>query len=278
MPTTPLLFVDNLFDTYNLYTLATVSAVSEVVGREAFHVADYRRDRTWWQSLTVATDRFVLVDHGVGVTRTVDYLYIDRGHNLWGKTVRLRGDDGAGGSISDLLLTVPAVGTVGGDPTLATMSVTEEGALYSIFAARPARRRWIVYCVESWQPIITGILAGTRTQLLGYSTIFDEDAGERTPPGETSAAGYRGSGLLYSWRTCELGLKYIGAAEYDATMRTLRRLLFDRAQPFVLFMDYQTNPERGWMYQYEGTTWGMAKTRVYREGRLRARELGAAVP
>lgn len=283
MPTTPLLLVDNVFDTYNLYVTAALDAISFVAGRDPAYAVDYRRDRTWWQPSTDGggTNPWLRVDLGAGVTRSCDFLWVDRGHNLWGKTINLQGGDDGAAWPSSVSRAVPAQGTVGGDPTSATtMAVTEEGALYNLFTATTARRWWrfAPNYTAAFIPIITGIMAGLRTQLLGYSTVFDEDAGERTPPGDTSAAGYRGSSLRYSWRTCELGLKYIGATEYDATIRTLRRLLFDRAQPFALYMDYQTNPERGWLFQYEGTSWGMAKTRVYRDGRLRGREVGAALP
>jgi hypothetical protein len=37
-------------------------------------------------------------------------------------------------------------------------------------------------------------------------------------------------------------------------------------------MDYGTHPERAWMYTYDGTSWGMPKSRVYRSGRLVGRE------
>jgi hypothetical protein len=69
-----------------------------------------------------------------------------------------------------------------------------------------------------------------------------------------------------------LGLESIGATVYDAQMRTLRSRLFDVNQPFVCAMDYGTHPERAWMYTYDGTAWGMPKSRVYRSGRIVGRE------
>lgn len=282
-PQTPLLLVDNVFDAANLYPNATVDAISEAAGREAFRVADYRRDRTWWQPTSdhSATGGWVRTDLGAGATRAVDYLFIDRGHNLWGKTINLEGgDDGAAWPTAQAF-TVPASGTVGGDPTWPNIAVTEEGALYSVKAVALTARRWWRFrpsYVAAFVPIVTGVMAGLKTQLLGYSTTFDEDAGERTQTNDTSRAGYRGAQVTYSWRMCELGLTYIGATEYDSTIRTWRRQIFERNQPWVLLMDYGTKPERGWMYQYEGATWGMAKSRVYRGGRIRGREVGPVLP
>lgn len=283
-PQTPLLLVDSVYDTYNLYPSALLTATSEVVGKEAFHVADYKRDRSWWQPTTDGggSPNYAIVDLGAGVQHGVDFLWIDRGHNLWGKVLSLEGDltGTSTWTIGGSFGAVPAVGTVGGDPTTG-WSVTEEGALWRLYGAPlTACRKWrfgVAY-VAAFVPIVTGLMVGLKTQLLGYSTVFDEDAGERNEATETSRAGYRGSSMIYSWRTAELGLAYIGATEYDATMRQLRQLLFQKGQPFALFLDYGTRPERGWLFQYEGSTWAQPKSKYYRAGRIRAREVGAALP
>jgi hypothetical protein len=49
-----------------------------------------------------------------------------------------------------------------------------------------------------------------RTQMLGYSRVFDEDAGERTEEFSTSKVGVRGYDTTYPWRTLKLDLAYIG--------------------------------------------------------------------
>jgi hypothetical protein len=155
------------------------------------------------------------------------------------------------------------------------MAATEEGACWAIFGATAAHRYWLVETGPGAAPsVVTGLMLGLRTQLLGYSTTFDEDAGGRTQATQDSTAGYRASDTTYAWRTVTLGLAQIGATEYDATIRGLRDLLFAKNQPAVVCMDYGTRPERAWMYQYEGTTWGMAKTRVLRSGTITLREVG----
>lgn len=276
-PQTPVLIVDNVFDTITQYPNGTLTTSSERTGHEGYRVADYRRERTSWQTITTAAFHFVTVDIGAPATTIVDTLFIDRGHNLWGKTVRVFGDNPAGtaGVARDLI--VPAIGTLGGDPASGTMCVTEEGALYGFFTPMPAREVFLVYIVDSWAPVIPGLILGKRTQLLGYSNTFDEDAGERMENSAISTAGYRGTDTTYSWRTCDIGLSLVGASEYDATMRALRELLFKRNQPVVIAMDYGTRPERAWMYQFDGKSWGMAKKRVHREGRLRFREVGQSL-
>ena len=283
-PKTPLLMAHNVFDRVNQYPAATISASTEVVGHEAYRVSTYRRDRQWWQALDdgggpLGMWNQVRVDLGVGVTAAADYLYIDRGHNLWGRTVYAvnAGIDDATAFDEERHFVVPALGTVGGDPTTG-FCVTEEGALYVLFTVPMlARRYWRVEVenVVGFVPVIPTLMLGTRTQLLGYSATFDEDAGGRKQAGGSaeSDAGYRASGRTYSWRTLDLDLKYIGASEYDGTMRNLRSLLFERAVPCVAVQDYGTNPERAWMYQLDGDSWSFGKSRVYRSGRIRLREM-----
>jgi hypothetical protein len=165
---------------------------------------------------------------------------------------------------------------IGGTPLAPAMAATEEGAAWTIIGAALAARIWwrlrIPY-TAGFVPVVTGIIAGLKTQLLGYATTFDEDAGGRTQVAQESASAYRGTDTTYSWRTASLDLAVIGATEYDTTMRTLRAMLFERNQPTMLWMDYGTYPERGWLYQFDGTAWSMGKSRVYRAGRIPLREL-----
>jgi hypothetical protein len=275
-PTTPLLLFDNVFDSVVLQPGALVTASNEMAGREAFRVADYRRERTWWQPTTDGGG----VDHWVRsqlpAAQSVDYVVLDRGHNLYGKTLTLEGGpDGATWNVSQTL-TVPAQGAVGGTPAAAAMAATEEGVAWTLFAPLASRLYWrlrIPYSA-SFIPVVTGLMVGLRTQLLGYSNIFDEDASERTEVSETSKAGYRATDTTYSWRTCELGLELIGSTEYDNTIRAVKTALFDRNAPVMVFMDYGTRPERGWLFQYAGNAWNAPKTRVYRSARIRLRECG----
>lgn len=276
MPTTPLLLFDNVFDSVVLQPAATVTASGEMVGREAFRVADYRRERSWWQPTTDGGGSDHWVRSQLGTAQAVDYIVLDRGHNLYGKTLTLEGGpDGSTWNVSQTL-NVPASNAVGGTPAGPAMAATEEGVAWTLFAPLASRLWWrlrIPYSA-SFIPVITGLMVGLRTQLLGYSNIFDEDASERTETSETSKAGYRATDTTYSWRTCELGLAMIGATEYDNTIRAVKTALFDKNAPTMVFMDYATRPERGWLFQYSGTTWGMPKTRVHREGRIRLREVG----
>jgi hypothetical protein len=68
-PQTPLLLVDNVFDTVQLYPTGTVTADSERTGHEAHRVAGYRRERASWQTTAAAAGHAVKVDLGAGVSR-----------------------------------------------------------------------------------------------------------------------------------------------------------------------------------------------------------------
>jgi hypothetical protein len=270
MPNPPLLLVDNVFDAVNLYAGAVITADNEAVGHEAFRVGDYRRDRTWWQATTTSGVRSLIAQ--LPSAAAVDYVFWDRGHNLGGVNFSVEGGNDGVNFPDSVAFVLPT--TVGGVPTGGTMCQTEEGAAYALFTALPAHTYWRVRFTSPGviYPAIPGLMLGLRTQLLGYSKTFDEDAGGRTQPSTQSTAGYRANDRTYSWRTVALELDLIGATEYDGKIRALRSTLFDKNQPFVCAMDYGTHPERAWMYTYDGTSWGMPKSRVYRSGRLVARE------
>jgi hypothetical protein len=256
-----------------------VSADANRTGHEPWRVADYRRERDSWQVPTAAANHWLKVDMGAGVTKSVDYLFIDRGHNLWGATVVLQGstDNFVGSIVTVNTFVVPAVGTLGGVPGNANLAVTEEGALYALLTATTAYRYWRLLVSTNMTPIVTGLQVGTRFQLLGFPASYDEDAAERTEQSSVSPAGYRGVDTTYSWRVLDLALALIGATEYDASIRRIRDLLFDHNEPLVIVMDYGTRPERAWMYQVDGRSWALPKKRTYREGRIRFREVGPSM-
>lgn len=276
-PQTPLILVDNVFDVINQYVSGVLSSSGEAANRSVRYIADYRRERDYWQAATSATNRYVRVDLGAGNTRAVDFVWIDRGHNLWNLDVGVEtSDDNFAATVDQRFAVVPAQGTVGGDP-LVGWCVTEEGALYRLFTATSARRYLQVRVATAAQPILTGVMVGARTQLAGYSRKRDEDAGGRTERSQESDAGYLATDRVYDHRTCTLDLKTIGATEYDSKIRSLRTLLFARNQPAVVVIDYGTNPERAWLFQYSGRAWSFGMERVHRGGTIQLRELYPAI-
>jgi hypothetical protein len=279
----PLVLVDNLFDRINLYPLASLIGTTGLAGREFNYLADYRRERTYYQAAAAAAGQFVEVDLGVGNTALPDACWIDRGHNLWGKDVRIYMEDvafggGAAQSSNTGVRVVPAQGTVGGDPTVG-WCVTEEGAIYTVFTHTVAAQRYhTIYFPGNFQPLLTGVVLGKRVQLLGYSSVVDEDSGDRNVRSESSLIpGYSGDDRSYSARMVEIKLSLIGAAEYDSSIRTLRRLLFDLNQPAVVCMNYGTYPERAWLYKYQGNRWNSPTSRTRRSAKIPLYEYGPLI-
>lgn len=277
-PTTPLIIADNLFD-FTLYPTATLTDSSELTGREAYRIIDARRERSWWQAATSATSHFVQVDLGAGIAANADAIWFDRGHNMAGRQIQIDYSDNGSAWTTLRTLTFPAAGVVGGDPTLTTMSATEEGVSWALFtAAAAAHRHWrFLLLGAAYQPVIPGVMLGVRAQLIGYSRVKDEDSMNRTEVQEMSRAGYLGTDRRYAWRTVAIDLNYIGATEYDSTIRTLRRQLFELDQPFFCAMDYGTKPQWGWLYRWDGTRYSASQNRTYRANVITGREVGPLI-
>lgn len=274
-PQPPLILVDSKFDRISLYPAAVLTSSTAVVGREVNFIADYRRERTYYQAAAVAANQFVQSDLGAGATDTFDAIWIDRGHNLWGASLQ------AYAGANNIALTVPALVSgafvPGGDPTSSVMCVTEEGSAWSLVSAPAVAQTMGLRVVTSMQPILTGLVLGKRSQLLNYSSKRDEDAGGRTERSQESDAGYLAVERTYAYRTCELSLDLIGAAEYDSTIRSLRATLFERNQPAVIVMNYGDKPERGWLMQYQGKGWSSPMMRAHRKWTGTFREVGAVI-
>jgi hypothetical protein len=242
---TPLLLVDNVLDTIQQYREGELSADSEASGQSVHHVADYRRERTWWQPGAASGAHHITVFLGSGIQATCDYVFIDRGHEgLLGTNLLVqRSTDGVSWT-TVVTLAVPADLDAGGDPESSTMCVTEEGALYSLFSAAGPYSYWRLKPVDDVQCKITGAMLGKRHQLANYSGTFDEDQASRIQRSETSDAGYKATGTTYSFRNLEIRVATVGVTEYNTTMRELRRLLFELHEPAIIAMNYGFKPER----------------------------------
>jgi hypothetical protein len=290
MPTTPCLLADNVFNRIQQYRSGALTASSEVVGYEARRLASYRRERQGWQptddgAANTPEGHCVKRDLGLGVATSVDYVMLDRGSNLWGRTFYIEGSD------DDFVTTALSIPTavppldangnypVGGDPSNGTCGVTEEGAAYALFGLTAPRRYWQIRPAfeADYIPFISGLMLGRRHQLLGYASTLDEDAGSSIRTSQQSDAGYLGFDRVYDWRTLKLDLKYIGAPEYDERIRQLRTLFFKRNAPALIAMNWADYPERAWLYQWDSTSWSAAMQRAYRSTTMTFRECGHSV-
>jgi hypothetical protein len=285
----PLLLIDNVFDTMGQYpdailTPAAQSAggINQVVGHEAWRVADGRRERSSWMAITSGTAYLTSI-RPTNDQIVRDTCFVDRGHNLWGGSVgisSLLGDANSTDTRGVPALDGQGQFTPGGDPTT-SVCITEEGALWFRARPLPTSAAWSLVAIPSnpaTLPVIPGAMLGQGMPLASYSKTFDEDAGMRTQGDQQSTALWRGTEPTYHARTCQLSFGVIGAVEYDSTMRRLRAQLFAQNLPVMLCLDPAGHPERTWLYQLDQPQWAMAKSGVYRDGTLTFRELGPRLP
>lgn len=277
----PLLMVTSYLDRVRQYPAAVVTASSAANGRDPWRVTDGRRESTWWEPTSDGggSDNYLRVDLGAAGSGSADYAWLDRGHNLWGRTVAV--ESGATGSAwpDSTARAVPALDgsgnyVPGGNPESA-WAVTEEGAAYTLFTATAARRwhQFRIPYVAGFVPRVTGLMVGARHQL-GYSRISDRDASDRSVASERSTAGWGASDTPYAWRVLELDLPLINRADYDGYMRLLKRMLFDLGLPAVGVPNYGDYPAEGIFAKYEGTQFRAPTQHVLRSTRFVLTEYG----
>jgi hypothetical protein len=287
MPTSqpPLLLIDNVFDRINQYASGVLTATATAPNRPVSKVADYRRERTYWQAGTVAAGHAISVDIGAGLTTAVDSVFLDRGHNLWGQSISIIGSDDnfATAPTNVTPAAVPALVAgqfvPGGDPT-AGWAVTEEGAIYYIFPALTAVRRYwrlLFNTAPAAAHLVTGVILGKKTQLDSYSNVLDEDAGGRKRGTDESEAGYTAGSRVYPYRTTIIELAVIGATEYDTKIRLIRRAIFEKQIPLFVAMNFGRWPERGWLYTLDADRWASPTRGVHRTATIPLRELYAVI-
>lgn len=146
---------DNLYS-QRLYPNHTISANEEPTGFEATQVANCRRSSIYrWQASTANADAHLTVR--CDQLRSANCLIIDRGHNLAGETVALRGSsDNFSTYRSIFSVTIPSV--PGGAFTNGVPLVTDEGAVIIPFAADAH---------HDWRVFISAMGAGLVPQIVG---------------------------------------------------------------------------------------------------------------
>jgi hypothetical protein len=273
----------NLFARWEPGNALRGSVLQDVVGGHHAQLGDTANDDSVTDPIW-SGGNWVISDLGANNSAAVDGIWFDRGHNLWNRNLVVEGSDDGVYWYDGQLIVFPAQGTVGGTPIIASrgagtpLCITEEGAAYALFTAMTARRYWRVRIqYANYVPVVTGIILGSRTQLIGYSTVRDEDAGDRTEGSDVSRALYRAAERTYSRRVFPLGLEAIGASEYDSTIRALRAKLFQKNQPALVAMESGTYPERAWLMAYAGRNFTMPLNRALRRGQIPLVEVGPSL-
>jgi hypothetical protein len=199
----PLILGDNYFDDVVLHPDHTVSTTgTEIEGNEVFRVADNLRDLTSF----AVTETNTLIDVSVLCTasKPASCFVLDRGHNLKGKTVLLRGD-----STTIATCTIPS--SPGGLPSDANGCLTSEGVWWKTFAS-VSHTTWtfrINAMGAGLSPIVTGLYVGDFyrfPEYLNSPAAYDYRINHKAAKNATSEAGVRIKRRIVNSREVNLNL------------------------------------------------------------------------
>ena len=234
----PAFLVDNFF-IITQYASHVVTAEEEPAGFEAFRAADGRRSSLDYATATTAnSDWWLKVD--CGVARSATCVALDRGHNLFGKTVRVQwSTDDFAVSVNDLVNGVLPT-AVGVDASLdAALGVhTEEDAWLKRFASQSARywRIFVPAMGAGLKPQVVGLWVGLTYEPGFVNFPVQEDQDELVVAQTESEAGWLGRGFATPRRTGTIHLKLTTTAAYD-TARTHLQKNFGKGRPMWFVPD-----------------------------------------
>jgi hypothetical protein len=215
--TRPVIAVENLFNTRQFVGHA-IDANEEASGFQFAHVNSGRRSGlTFWTTTTAHNAAWgrSIFDR----VRWVDYLALDRGHNLGGKTLTLKLTLDAtdfSGSFESLSFTIPSVSSPGSvdDPNGVT---TEEGVWFVRFPGRVAiaTRLDIPALGAGIKPIVPGLYCGSSlgTEFFGLPS---EEEGDELQVMETETdAGWVGRSRAVQRRSGVITYRLRSLLAYD---------------------------------------------------------------
>lgn len=221
MASPPVLCVDNYFDDL-LNTGHTVSANTEASGFEVWHVANGRRSADdYWAPTTANTDAWVKVD--CGAAKSADFIAIDRGHNLEGRTVALQTSSDDVTWTSVFSVTFPSSDAADTAISAAAGAYTEEGAWVKTFTSTSARYwRLHITAAASYTPRVVGLWLAEAWQAGSQQypdRPFDEDATVGAWQATGNDQGWSAASSSAAPRQGDLSIRLDSFSEYDDTVR-----------------------------------------------------------
>lgn len=234
----PVLLVENFFSRTQ-FPNHTISASSEASGNEAWRVGTGRRSsRNKWVPTSAGTQEYLQAS--LDRTRSADMLVLDRGHNLGGKTVRLRAtDDPNWASYREVFAISVPTDVVPAQPLQTSPgALTEEGAWLFAWSPPEAARYWrfVVDAVSGFKAQVVGLYLGLAFRPsylfeLPWSwgqreLVVDEVVSEEAWVGTTRPA-QRTVGAL--------NLRLRGAQEYDLARYHIEAQYLRRKPMWVVF-------------------------------------------
>jgi hypothetical protein len=215
----PLFAVENVFNT-RMFPLHTIDANEEASGFQFAHVNSGRRSGlTFWTTTTANNAAWgrSIFDR----VRWVDYLALDRGHNLGGVTLTLKLTLDATdftGTFESLSFTIPSLSSPGSvdDPNGVT---TEEGAWFVRFPGRAAIaiRPDIPALGAGIKPVVPGLYSGSTLTPAHFDTPFEDEGDELKVVEHETDAGWVGRGRATPRRSGVIRCQLLDEHSYDTT-------------------------------------------------------------
>lgn len=236
----PLLLSDNLFN-QRIYPANVITAVEETPGHEILNVGDGRRSQfDYWTPVTTNVVQRVTVDAITAVSTSCCAL--DRGHNLFGKTVTIDGADDVAFTtnvITPFSAALPSSITAGASIDGANGALTEEGAWLKRYAVTAARRFWrlsVSAMGTGLKPVVVGLWLGRSYDPPAFFTPSSMEGAELHVATRVSEWFWRGRGPSTPARSGTLNLRFNTVGDYEAARATLM-LQYLRGRPMWICYD-----------------------------------------
>jgi hypothetical protein len=199
----------------------TISAEEEATGYEVWHVGNGRRSsRDYWTPTTANSLTWIRVVFDT--PRDINFVALDRGHNLAGYGVQVWATDDAtdfsGTYSTPVNATIPST-SASADIDATNGVLTAEGVWMKRFttvSAQDAVQLYIPAMGAGLTPQVVGLWLGTCfAPTRPFDVPYDDDGVEAISITVESDAGWRGYGPTTLRRGGSLNLRLVSAAEYE---------------------------------------------------------------
>lgn len=264
----PRILVENLFSKVQ-FPNHTVTAEEETAGNEVEKLANGRRSSLdFWTPTTNNSDTFATVQ--ADRVRSVDMVVLDRGHNLTGKRVRLRGSSDNFTTYDEIFsIVLPAESAPGGLNDVDGVR-TEEGAWAVQFDVR-AYKYWRLF-VDAMgaglKPQLIGLWAGLSYEPTHFLRPADEEADRLFVSEFVTESGWIGRNQVTRRRNGTINYKILSFNDYDQVRYHLHGhfgsgrpmwICFDQDQADRTILTIRPQGVQGFPF---GTDWGYRQTQL----------------
>ena len=236
----PILCAENVLNDVQ-FPAHVVTANEEAAGAEVWHLGNGRRSASdYWAPTTannIAWARSVF-----DAPRSVNFVALDRGHNLAGENVQVWVTDAAtdfsGAKTVAVNATIPSA-TATGDLDDTNGIVTEDGTWvkrFTTLTSQDAVQLYLPAMGAGLTPLVVGCWIGNSLEFARpFDLPWDEDSFEGVVQETESDAGWFGRGPITKRRRGEIGIRFVSDAEYTTARPHLQA--FGLGKPTWLIYD-----------------------------------------